>query len=481
LTSVLFDYYYPAARRIVRKGEQMKKIRQEIFRAYDIRGIVDQDFDPEWVETFGMACGTYFLQKGFTSAVVGHDCRHSSPLYQQRLTKGLTSTGVDVLVLDMVPTPVFYYAVKKLGRRAGVMITASHNPAAYNGFKIWAEDSTIHTREITRLYELMTKSAFVRGRGISSRMDIVPSYLEELSSQLTLSSPLTVVVDGGNGSAGLVCTALLERIGARVVPLYCEPDGDFPNHHPDPTVESNILDLKERVVAERASFGIGLDGDGDRIGVVDEQGRVVYGDQLLAIFARHVLKKHPGTTVIGEVKCSHLLFNDIKAHGGEPLMYKTGHSLIKAKMKETGALLAGEMSGHMFFADRYYGFDDAAYAGLRLAEIVNVADRPVSRFLEDWPRTFNTPELRMDCPDRIKFEVVRKAQEHFRHRYPMVDVDGVRITLPDGWGLIRASNTQSVLVLRFEAESPERLEEIRSLIETPLKGWIEELSALPAG
>jgi phosphomannomutase / phosphoglucomutase len=286
-----------------------------------------------------------------------------------------------------------------------------------------------------------------------------------------------VVVDGGNGSAGLVCTALLERIGARVLPLYCEPDGDFPNHHPDPTVESNLTALKELVLTEQAAFGIGLDGDGDRIGAVDEKGRVVYGDQLLAIFARHVLREHPGTTVIGEVKCSHLLFNDIRAHGGVPLMYKTGHSLIKAKMKETGALLAGEMSGHMFFADRYYGFDDAIYAGMRLAGIVDGADRPLSAALEDWPVTFNTPEIRLDCPEQIKFDVVGRALQHFRERYPVVDVDGVRVTLSDGWGLVRASNTQPALVLRFEAESANRLEEIRSMIETPLKGWIEELSA----
>jgi phosphomannomutase / phosphoglucomutase len=455
----------------------MKPLRQEIFRAYDIRGIVDQDFDPEWVETFGRACGTYFLQKGFMAAVVGHDCRHSSPLYQQRLTKGLTSAGIDVVALGMVPTPVFYYAVKKLKRRAGVMITASHNPSEFNGFKVWAGDSTIHTREIERLYEIMSQANFVSGRGIASQVDIVPSYLEELSSQLTLSRPVKVVVDGGNGSAGMICLALLERIGAKAIPLYCEPDGNFPNHHPDPTVEANIRELKELVIAEKADFGIGLDGDGDRIGVVDEQGRTVYGDQLLAMFARRVLKEHPGTTVIGEVKCSHLLFADIRAHGGEPLMYKTGHSLIKAKMKETGSLLAGEMSGHMFFADRYYGFDDAIYAGMRLAEIVDRFQSPVGELLQDWPKTFNTPELRVDCPEAIKFEVVRKAQDYFRERYPVIDVDGVRVTFPDGWGLVRASNTQPVLVLRFEAQSPQRLEEIRSLVEGPIKKWVAELSA----
>ncbi|MFP4071869.1 MAG: phosphomannomutase/phosphoglucomutase [Desulfovibrionales bacterium] len=455
----------------------MKEVREEIFRAYDIRGIVDHDFDSEWVERFGQACGTYFLEKGMSQAVVGHDCRHSSPEYQQRLTRGLTRAGIDVVCLNMVPTPVFYFAVKNLGRRAGVMITASHNPSEFNGFKVWSGESTIHTTEIQRLYRIMADGNLVRGRGLASEVDIVPTYLEELASQTSLAKKIRVVVDGGNGAAGLVCAELLRRIGAEVIPIYCEPDGNFPNHHPDPTVEKYITDLMERVRTEKAHFGVGLDGDGDRIGVVDEQGRIIYGDQLLAIYAREVLKDHPGAPIIGEVKCSHLMFKDIEQHGGTPVMYKTGHSLIKSKMKETGSPLAGEMSGHMFFADRFYGFDDAAYAAQRLAEIAaSRPELPLSRYLEDWPATHNTPEIRMECPESIKFEVVRKAQEYFKENYAINDVDGVRITFADGWGLLRASNTQPVLVLRFEAESRERLEEIRSIIEDPLKGWIAELS-----
>ncbi|WP_028574373.1 phosphomannomutase/phosphoglucomutase [Desulfonatronovibrio hydrogenovorans] len=455
----------------------MKKINKEIFRAYDIRGIVDSDFDAEWVELLGRACGTYFRKMGIDQAVVGHDCRHSSPAYQESIVRGLQSTGVDVVFLNMVATPLFYFAVKKLGRRAGVMVTASHNPSDFNGFKIWAGDSTIHSQEIQKVYDIMVKGEFAQGSGLASEVDIEPEYLAYLKDQGPISSPVKVVVDGGNGAAGLVCVQALLNAGAEVIPIYCEPDGNFPNHHPDPTVMKNNADLVAAVIREKAQLGIGLDGDGDRIGVVDEQGRMVYGDQLLAIYAREVLRKNPGACVIGEVKCSHLLFQDIQKHGGRPIMWQTGHSLIKAKMKEENALLAGEMSGHMFFSDRYYGFDDAVYSAQRLVEIVaGKGSEKVSTYLADWPKTFNTPEIRMDCPEKIKFKVVKKAQDYFRNLYKIVDVDGVRITFDDGWALLRASNTQPVLVLRFEAESRERLEELRLLVEEPLKEWINDLT-----
>jgi len=458
----------------------MLPIKQDVFRAYDIRGVVQKDFDPEWVETLGKACGTYFQQNGVTQAVVGRDCRHSSPEYQEKIIEGLVSTGVDVIALPMVPTPVFYFAVKYLQRQAGVMITASHNPPEFNGFKVWSGNNTIHTDEIQKIYRIMKSGDFAGGKGITSEMDITPTYLETLAAQTQLSAPVRVVVDGGNGSAGLVCAELLRRVGAEVIPIYCEPDASFPNHHPDPTVLENIQDLIEQVHRHKAALGIGLDGDGDRIGVVDEKGQILYGDQLLAIFARQVLAENPGSTVIGEVKCSHLLFRDIERHGGHPVMWKTGHSLIKARMKESGALLAGEMSGHMFFADRYYGFDDALYAAQRLVEIVGQnPDFPVSRYLEEWPTTFNTPEIRVECPESIKFDLVDRAREHFTKQATnaeIIDVDGIRIDFGDGWGLLRASNTQPVLVLRFEAETEERLAEIRSFFEDPLKRWIEEMS-----
>ena len=456
----------------------MRPIKRDIFRAYDIRGIVDKDFDEEWVEVFGKACGTYFLEKGYNKCVVGMDCRHSSSPYQQAIIKGLVSTGMDVVKLPMVPTPVFYFGVKHLNLHAGVMITASHNPPEFNGFKVWAGMDTIHTIEIQALFEVMEKGEFKEGRGFVSEFDVIPIYLDELTKNVSLENPIKVVVDGGNGTSGEICKELLERIGCDVHCLYCNPDPDFPNHHPDPTVLKNIKDLRKQVVKLGAHFGVGFDGDGDRIGVVDEKGGVLYGDQVLAIFAREVLKANPGAKIIGEVKCSHLLYKDIKEHGGQPIMWKTGHSLIKAKMREEGALLAGEMSGHMFFADKYYGYDDAIYAALRLVEIVSrEPQKGLSTYLMDWPKTYNTPEIRMDCPEEIKFQVVEKAKEYFKKHAQggeIIDVDGIRINFRDGWGLIRASNTQPVLVLRFEAESEERLKEIQEFFEAPLKKWIAE-------
>ncbi|MGM0644956.1 MAG: phosphomannomutase/phosphoglucomutase [Thermodesulfobacteriota bacterium] len=459
----------------------MLPISPNVFRAYDIRGRVDTDFDPEWVQTFGRACGTVFRRHGQRQCVVGHDCRHSSPTYNQSLITGLMAAGMDVTALGMVPTPVFYYAVSKLGRQAGIIVTASHNPPDYNGFKIWHGRTTMHTEALQEVYRTMATGDFAADQGSSCELDIVPAYLEELCTDITLSRPVKIVVDGGNGAGGEICAQLLQKAGAEVVPLHCTPDGAFPNHHPDPTVADNLLDLQQTVRREHADFGVGLDGDADRLGVVDAQGTPLYGDQLLALFARDLLARRPGATVIGEVKCSHLLYEDIAAHGGTPLMWKTGHSLIKAKMQETGALLAGEMSGHMFFADRYYGFDDALYAALRLAHIVDrTPETPLGRLLDDWPPTHNTPEIRVPCPEEHTFRIVDMARENFRDQgLEINEVDGVRIEFGDGWGLIRASNTQPVLVLRFEAQSAERLQQIRSHIETPLQRWITELSPQP--
>ncbi|WP_428566138.1 MAG: phosphomannomutase/phosphoglucomutase [Solidesulfovibrio sp. DCME] len=454
----------------------MKPVSPGVFRAYDIRGLVDVDFDPDWVELLGRAAGTFFLRRGYSQAVVGHDCRLTSPAYQASLAAGLASCGIDVTCLHMVPTPAFYYGVKALGRKAGIMVTASHNPPEFNGFKIWAGETTIHTAALRELYDIMAAGDFAAGAGVVCEHDIKPSYVEHVAEQMTLARPVRVVVDGGNGAGGLLCAEVLRQCGAEVVPLFCEPDGRFPNHHPDPVVLENVADLAARVVEAGADFGVGLDGDADRIGVVDATGRLLYGDQVLAIYARSVLAVHPGATVIGEVKCSHLLYKDIAAHGGNPIMAATGHSLIKSRMRETGAVLAGEMSGHMFFADRYYGFDDGLYAAARLAEIVAGTTVPLGAMLADWPATVNTPEIRLDCPDAIKFEVVARAQTFFRERFDVIDVDGVRLTFPDGWGLLRASNTQPVLVLRFEAETPERLAEIRRIIEEPVAEWIAALA-----
>ena len=453
----------------------MKHIVPNIFRAYDIRGIVDKDFDPAWVEFFGRACGAYFLRHGFKRAVVGHDARLSSPAYQESLAKGLAATGVDVILIGQVSTPVCYFACKHLGTDAGVMVTASHNPPEFNGFKVIAGPATIYGEQIQELYRTMATGVFPTGKGLVSTHDITPAYVETLCAQAKLTRPLKVVVDGGNGAGGPVTVAVLTAIGAQVIPLFCEPDGTFPNHHPDPVVEKYMAQLIERVRSEGADAGIGLDGDGDRLGVVDETGRLLYGDQLLAIYAREVLAVHPGATILGEVKCSHLTYRDIEAHGGKALMGATGHSLIKARMLETGAKLAGEMSGHMFFADRYFGFDDATYAALRFLEVLDRhPGQKASELLQGWPKTYNTPEIRLGCPEEVKFQVVERAREYFRSRFDVIDVDGARVVFPDGWGLVRASNTQPVLVLRFEAQSPGRLREIRSLIETPLASWIAE-------
>ncbi len=444
-----------------------------VFRAYDIRGIVDRDFDEAWVRELGKACGAYFAGLRIEDVVVGHDCRHSSPAYHEALTEGLLASGRNVLSIGEVPTPAFYYAVKTLGRRGGVMITASHNPADYNGFKIWAGESTIHNEEIQKIRAIFEAGNFVSGRGVASRHNILPDYTADIISRFAPIRPVKVVADGGNGMGGPSCVEVLRALGADVVPLYCEPDGNFPNHHPDPVVETNMEALKARVREENAAFGIGLDGDADRIGVVDETGRLLFGDELLSLYARELLARKPGSVVIGDVKCSSRLFDDIREHGGKPMMWTTGHSIIKARMRETGAPLAGEMSGHMFFADGWHGFDDAIYGAARLTALFAAQDLPMSR-LPGWPPAFATPEVNLPCPDDVKFAVVEKAKAHFRSRHETIEIDGARVVFPHGWGLVRASNTQPVLVTRFEADSPEALDAIRREIEEPLRRWIAE-------
>lgn len=444
-----------------------------VFRAYDIRGIVDQDFNLEWVTHLGKACGTYLSGRGIRSAVVGYDCRHSSPAYHDALTEGLLSTGVDVISIGMVPTPALYFAVKHLNRQGGLMITASHNPPQYNGFKVWAGDSTIHGEEIQKIRAIFEEGAFASGQGTATRHDILPTYKEDILGRLSLSRPIKMVLDGGNGMGGETAVDILTRMGVEVVPLFCEPDGNFPNHHPDPVVKANMEVLIAKVKEEKADFGIGLDGDADRLGVIDPNGRLLFGDELLSLYARELLSRKPGSTIIADVKCSNRLFEDIKQHGGNPMMWTTGHSIIKAKMREVGAPLAGEMSGHMFFADNWYGFDDAIYGSARLAVLFSRQDQTMSD-LPGWPPSFSTPEINIPCPDEIKFAVVEKVKEHFRSLYETIELDGARVNFPHGWGLVRASNTQPVLVTRFEADSAEALEAIRKEMEAPLQQWIKE-------
>jgi phosphomannomutase/phosphoglucomutase len=453
------------------------KISPTIFREYDIRGLVGGDLTDEGVELIGKGLGTLVLQRAGSGApakkvvVVGRDCRESSPRFAKAFISGLCSTGVDAVEIGVVPTPLTYFAAQAFAADGLCMITGSHNPPEYNGLKVGVGKSTLHGKDIQKLRELIEEGDFEKGEGRSFQKDIVNPYKDYVRGNLRLGHrKLKVVVDAGNGTGGVVAVPLFQSMGIEVVPLFLEMDGRFPNHHPDPTVEKNLADLKRKVIETRADVGIAYDGDADRVGAVDEKGNVLWGDQLMILFSRALLEEHPGAAIVGEVKCSMTLYEDIAKKGGRPIMWKAGHSLIKAKMKEEGALLAGEMSGHIFFANRWFGFDDGIYASGRMLELLSRTDRPVSQLLADVPKTHSTPEIRIDCPENEKFEVVRRAQEFFARKYDAITVDGVRVIFPDGWGLVRASNTQALLVLRFEAKTPERLAEIQRLIT----GKVEE-------
>ncbi len=454
----------------------MATLSPTIFREYDIRGLVDQDLTEEAVERVGQALGTRVRRSGGRTVVVGRDCRTSGERFARRMFAGLLSTGCDVLDLGVVPTPLTYFAAQTLPVDGLCMITGSHNPPEYNGLKVGVGKTTIYGPEIQELYRLAASGAFERGSGKVTAHDVVTPYRDYVAANLRMGKRrLKVVVDAGNGTGGVVAVPLFQRLGLEVIPLFVEMDGRFPNHHPDPTVEKNLEALKAKVRETGADLGIAYDGDADRVGAVDERGTVIWGDQLMILFSRALLAELPGSTVVAEVKCSMTLYDDIARHGGRGIMWKAGHSLIKAKMKEEHAVLAGEMSGHIFFGHRWLGFDDGVYSSGRLLELLSHAAGPLSGLLADVPRTFSTPELRMDCPEEQKFEVVRRAQEWFAARYQAVTVDGVRVIFPDGWGLVRASNTQPLLVLRFEARTPERLAEIRALVEGKVEAIRREL------
>jgi phosphomannomutase/phosphoglucomutase len=377
-----------------------------------------------------------------------------------------------------VPTPLLYFAPFHLDLDGGVQITGSHNPAPDNGFKIVSGRSTIHGSDIQALRALIVSRDFASGRGSHETCDVMDSYVAEVTARLALGGRRPrVVVDAGNGAGGPISVALYRALGFDVVPIHCELDGRFPNHHPDPTVEENLVDLRRAVADSGAELGIAFDGDADRIGVVDARGRVVWGDQLMLVFAREILAEHPGATFVSEVKCSQSLFDEIERAGGRAIMWKVGHSLIKAKMKETGALLAGEMSGHMFFAHRWFGFDDAVYAGARLLELLSRGDATLADIVDGLPRMVNTPEIRVEVADEVKFQVVERAAAALAARHPVIDIDGVRVRFEGGWGLVRASNTQASLVLRFEADTPERLRAIRTEVEDAIATAVRELEA----
>jgi phosphomannomutase/phosphoglucomutase len=440
-------------------------LQPAIFREYDIRGIADVELLDDGVTELGKAIGTYLQRHGANKINLGRDCRLSSQRLRNALIAGLKSTGSEVTDVGVVPTPLLYYSAFHLNTPGGVMITGSHNPSEYNGFKVVSGKSTIHGEEIQELRRMMERKDFASGSGCEKSIDIITPYVDEISAQFKFDRRIKVVADAGNGTAGPAMHRIFQRLNVDVSEMFFDMDGRFPNHHPDPTVPKNLNQLVAKVRESRADLGIAFDGDADRIGAVDDQGTVIYGDQLMIIYSREILTRKPGATFIGEVKCSQLLYDDIRKHGGNAIMWKTGHSLIKAKMKQEHAELAGEMSGHMFFADRYYGFDDALYAACRLMEIVSKSGKPLSNQIADLPTTVTTPEIRVDCSDETKVDVVKRVTEHFKDRYEVIDVDGARINFPHGWGLVRSSNTQPILVMRFEATTPELLRQYQSEVE----------------
>lgn len=458
-------------------------INKGIFREYDIRGIAEQDLTDEAVTLIGKGYATLISRQSNVASqrprvAIGRDVRLSSKRVRDALIEGITSTGIDVVDLGECPTPLLYFAAYTKDVEGGIMITGSHNPPEYNGFKILIGKDTIHGGGIQDLRKLIEIGSFASGpSGRVESFEVIPAYLEMVKEKFraipSSGKRLKAVVDAGNGTGGLVAPELLKSIGVDVIPLFCEVDGNFPNHHPDPTVPENLKTLIETVKFLNADLGVAYDGDSDRIGVVDEKGSIIWGDQLIILFARDILKNSPALTekptFIGEVKCSQIMYDDIERHGGRAIMWKAGHSLIKDKMKKEKALLAGEMSGHIFFNDRYFGFDDAIYATCRVIEILLKEGRPLSTLLSDLPKTFNTPEIRIDCPDEKKFETVERVKKILSKDYPIIDIDGVRVKFAEGWGLLRASNTGPILVMRFEASSEERLSEYRKIVEDILK------------
>ena len=450
---------------------------RSIFREYDIRGIADVDLPDEGVESLGRAVGTYLLRHAGPKLTLARDARLSGARLREALVRGLLSTGCDCIDLGRVPTPLLYYSVFHLQADGGVMITGSHNPSDYNGFKVVAGKSTIFGDSIQEVHRILERGDFATGQGRLTEADVVTPYVDEIASQFRFPRRVKVVLDAGNGVAGPALHRLLSKLNVEPVELFFDMDGRFPNHHPDPTVEANLEALKHAVAEHRADLGLAFDGDGDRLGAVDDRGHVVWGDQLMLIFGREILSRKPGATFIGEVKCSQVMYDELRRLGGRPIMYKTGHSLIKARMKEEHAELAGEMSGHMFFADRYYGFDDALYAACRLLEIVSSSDKGLSAQLAGLPANVVTPEIRVDCADGLKFEVVERVKAYYLGRREFVDVDGVRLLFEHGWGLVRASNTQPILVLRFEADTSGHLDEYRREVEAVVEVALKAAAA----
>jgi len=445
-------------------------VNREIFREYDIRGIVGETLDTEGAHAIGRGFGTYLNTHGGKTAVVGRDNRLSSPDLQQAVIEGLISTGCQVIDVGQLPTPAFYFGVIHLHADGGIMVTASHNPPEYNGFKMRRGEKAVFGDEIQEIYKIIEGAAFAEGEGSSDVRDIVDDYLSAITQRITLKRPLKVVADAGNGTTGPLATRLLKDLGCELTELYCEPDGTFPNHLPDPTVEHNLVDLIARVRETGADVGVAYDGDGDRLGAVDEKGNIVWGDQLLSLFTLDIIKNDPAPVVF-DVKCSQALIETIDRCGGTPVMWKTGYPNIQAKMLEVQAPVGGEMSGHFYFMDDYFGFDDGLFTSCRLLQLLSHADRPLSELVSVLPRYQSTPEIRTECSEKDKFPIVQELAAYFKERYETIDVDGIRILFEDGWALIRASNTQPILVLRFEAKTEQKMKEIQKIVRDKLRDY----------
>ncbi len=440
-----------------------------IFRAYDIRGIYGKDITTETAEKIGKAFATY-VNGG--EIVVGYDARIGSPELRDSLISGLISSGCNVIDIGMVPTPLVYFTISHFKKDGGIVVTGSHNPPEYNGFKLCKGTHTLYGSEIQELKNIIDSNRFRKGNGDVRSMDVKDIYIDFIRSKINLKKKLKIVVDGGNGAADGIAENLFRKLGCDTSCIYCEPNGVFPNHFPDPTVDSYLKDLIENVKKENADIGIAYDGDCDRLGVVDDRGNIVRGDQILILFSRQVLQRMKNAKIIFEVKCSQALIEEIKKNGGVPIMYKTGHSFIKKKMRDEKSPLAGEMSGHFFFADNYYGYDDGIFASARIVEILSNSGKKLSELIDEMPHYYSTPEIRIKCDDEEKFMIVENIREIFKDRYDIIDIDGVRIQFDNGWGLIRASNTEPAIILRFESVSKKGLKNIKEIVMSELKNFL---------
>jgi len=452
-------------------------LNPEIFREYDIRGVVGKDLTEEKVEILGKGIGTSLRGRKCQQVAVGADCRLSSPAFATSLIRGLISTGCDVVDLGTIPTPLLYFSIYNNNLESGIMITGSHNPPEFNGFKIMAGKQTLFGDDIQEIFQLIKKEKYISDKkGKVTTLYINPEYHDYVVNNIKLKKKLKVVVDAGNGTGGEVAVPIFKELGCEVVELYCEMDGNFPNHHPDPTLPEALEDLIKKVDETGADLGFAYDGDSDRIGVIDDAGNIIWGDKLMILLSRDIVPANPGAAIISEVKASQLLYDEIEKLGGRPIMWKTGHSLIKKKIQEEHALLAGEMSGHIFFADRFFGFDDAIYASARVLEILSRSDKKLSLLLSDLPETYVTPEIRVYSSDEIKFKIVEEVKNKLAKKYPVIDIDGVRAIYPSGWALVRASNTQGSLVLRFEANTQEGLDSMRKEVEGTIEDAIRKIA-----